>query len=278
MGRTCQAPQKNYLWLWWNREGQSYTGENCPDWQITKFETRRWDDIGSGQCWRGWRRNDCFWDRRLGENKGQDTRSSPNNRRKVERKPPITQPASQAMPVASPSPKNEKAKAWLPKLEVKKFSGRIHEWQEFWDSHQSAIHSNPSLSDIDKFSYLPGLIEGPAKASIAGFALTKANYNAAIELLQRRFGKKIAIERAILANRWKYSPCTVIETPKIASVIRHGRIALQRPRCYWSWKTNVFWHCCTVHPGKASRHPKADHHQRRRVPWMEPGWLVACAA
>lgn len=75
-------------------------------------------------------------------------------------------------------PKNKKAKAKLPKLEVKKFGGRIHEWQEFWDSSESAIHSNGSLSNVDKFSYLRGLLEGPAKASIAGFALTKANYNA----------------------------------------------------------------------------------------------------
>ena len=106
----------------------------------------------------------------------------------------VVTPTSQ--PVASSPAKNEKAaKVRLPKLEVRKFYGRIHEWQEFWDSYQSAIHQNDSLSDVDKFSYLRGLIEGPAKASIAGFALTAANYNAAIELLQRRFGKKIAIEK-----------------------------------------------------------------------------------
>ena len=109
-------------------------------------------------------------------------------------------------PVPSPPPKNEMARARLPKLEVKKFSGRIHEWQEFWDSFQSAIHQNDSLSDVDKFSYLRGLIEGPAKSSIAGFALTEANYKAAIELLQRRFGKKIAIERAHISELLKVQP------------------------------------------------------------------------
>ena len=55
---------------------------------------------------------------------------------------PITPPACQAVPTQSMPPKNEKAKARLPKLEVKKFGGRIHEWQEFWDSFESAIHSN----------------------------------------------------------------------------------------------------------------------------------------
>ena len=72
-------------------------------------------------------------------------------------------------PLASSPAKSEKAaKVPLPKLEVRKFYGMIYEWQEFWDSYQSAIHQNDSLSDIGKFSYLRGLIEVPAKASIAG--------------------------------------------------------------------------------------------------------------
>ena len=106
----------------------------------------------------------------------------------------------------SPPPKNEKARARLSKLEVKKFGGRINEWQEFWDSYQSAIHSNHSLSGVDKFSYLRGVLEGPANASIAGFALTEANYHAAIELLLRRFGKKIAIKRAHISEVLKVQP------------------------------------------------------------------------
>ena len=110
---------------------------------------------------------------------------------------------SQTMPGPS---KTEKARARLPKLEVKKFTGRFHEWQEFWDSYRSAIHSNDSLSKVDKFSYLRGLVEGPAKTCIAGFALTEANYNAAIELLERRFGKKIAIERAHISELLNVQP------------------------------------------------------------------------
>ena len=39
---------------------------------------------------------------------------------------------SQTMPGPS---KTEKARAQLPKLGVKKFTGRFHEWQEFWDSY-----------------------------------------------------------------------------------------------------------------------------------------------
>ena len=42
----------------------------------------------------------------------------------------------------------------LPKLEVRKFSGKIQDWREFWDMFESAIHKNESLSDVDKFTYL----------------------------------------------------------------------------------------------------------------------------
>ena len=73
----------------------------------------------------------------------------------------------------------------LLKLEVTKFNGRIHELQEFWDSFESSIHKIKSLSEVNTFSYLRGLIGGPPKATIVGFELTSANYKAAVELLER---------------------------------------------------------------------------------------------
>ena len=80
--------------------------------------------------------------------------------------------------------------------ETKRFTGKVEEWQEFWDSFESAIHTNSKLSPVDKFSYLRELLVGAARTSIAGLALTSANYEAAIDILKRRFGRKIAIERA----------------------------------------------------------------------------------
>ena len=68
----------------------------------------------------------------------------------------------------------------LPQLEVRKFTGKIHEWTEFWDSFNSAIHENESLSKVDKFTYLRAIVEEPTKSAIAGFSLTEANYTAAV--------------------------------------------------------------------------------------------------
>ena len=76
----------------------------------------------------------------------------------------------------------------LPKLSIKKFSGDLTKWVTFWDSFDSSIHNNPSLSDVDKFNYLSSLLESTAAESIAGLTLTSANYEEAVATLKRRFG------------------------------------------------------------------------------------------
>lgn len=86
-------------------------------------------------------------------------------------------------------------RAKLPKAEVRKFGGNISEWQEFWESFESAIDKNVTLAEVDKFSYLRGLLVEPAWSAIAGFALTSANYKAAIDLLKKRYLKKPSRER-----------------------------------------------------------------------------------
>ena len=92
-------------------------------------------------------------------------------------------------------PQTAMVRAKLPKLEVRKFGGNISEWQEFWDSFESAILRNEILAKMDKFSYLRGLLIEPARSAIAGFSLTSANYKAAIELLKKRYGKQRVIQR-----------------------------------------------------------------------------------
>ena len=86
----------------------------------------------------------------------------------------------------------------LPRLEVPKFSGKVHEWQEFWDGFSSAIHENDSLTPVDKFSYLRGLLLEPARSTMQGFALTADNYKAAVDLLKKRYGKRTLIQRTYI--------------------------------------------------------------------------------
>ena len=50
----------------------------------------------------------------------------------------------------------------LPKLTIRQFDGDITQWTTFWDSYESAIHANTSLTDVDKFNYLRSLLRGTA--------------------------------------------------------------------------------------------------------------------
>ena len=89
-----------------------------------------------------------------------------------------------------------KVRVKLPQLEIKKFSGKIQDFQEFWDSFVSAIHENDQLADVDKMKYLKGYLEEPARTVIAGVPVTDSNYQTAVDLLKKRFAKPSMLEHA----------------------------------------------------------------------------------
>ena len=80
-------------------------------------------------------------------------------------------------------------KVKLPKLVLNRFNGDLTKWSTFWDSSESSVHNNPSLSGVDKFNYLHTLLEGTTSEAISGLKLTSANYEEAIAVLKKRFGR-----------------------------------------------------------------------------------------
>ena len=94
----------------------------------------------------------------------------------------------------------------LPKLELKRFAGKVSEWQEFWDGYKSAVHDDPSLAKVDKFKYLRSYLDEPAKSVVTGFSLTEADYDAAVELLTKRYAKPGAIKRAHINQLLSLAP------------------------------------------------------------------------
>ena len=94
----------------------------------------------------------------------------------------------------------------LPKLEIQKFDGKIERWQEFWDSLKSSVDENPALSDVDKFSYLRGLLKDQARDSISGYALTSVNYKSAKEQLQKRYRQSNVIQKTHIRELLKLQP------------------------------------------------------------------------
>ena len=78
----------------------------------------------------------------------------------------------------------------LPKLNLPTFDGDILQWQSFWDSYETAVHTNPTLGNVQKFNYLKSLLYNEALKTVTGFALTNANYEKAISLLHERYGQE----------------------------------------------------------------------------------------
>ena len=105
--------------------------------------------------------------------------------------------AGGSLPSATVPTVNPTNRTKLPKLTLKPFNGNLTGWSPLWDMYKVAVHDNVHLSNIEKFSYLQSLLVGKAQEAIAGMPLTDANYTAAVDLLQRRFGDK---ERIIAAH------------------------------------------------------------------------------
>ena len=103
---------------------------------------------------------------------------------------PLTTEDSESIP-AGLLPRSPHIK--LPKLSLKTFGGDLTKQTTFWDTFESSIHQNPTLTIIDKFSYLNSLLESTASEAVAGLTLTSSNYEEAMSTLKRRFGNKQSI-------------------------------------------------------------------------------------
>ena len=63
-----------------------------------------------------------------------------------------------------------------------KFSGDVLKWQTFYESFTTAIHNKPNISNVQKFNYLVGYLEGQAKRTVEEFNITNENYQKALDL------------------------------------------------------------------------------------------------
>ena len=104
-------------------------------------------------------------------------------------------PVAESEKTVAASSSSQPSRVRLPKMDIQKFSGQLSQWQEFWDTFNSCIHKNKSLTAVEKFTYLRNYLVDSARACVAGFALTDANYEAAIEVLKERFGKDSLLKR-----------------------------------------------------------------------------------
>ena len=110
----------------------------------------------------------------------------------ITKAPPTSSSPTETPPTERRTPPSDSSssRVRLPKLHLRSFGGDLTKWTSFWESFESAVHSNDDLSDIEKFSYLTSLLERSAREAVSGLALTAANYHKAIDTLKKRFGCK----------------------------------------------------------------------------------------
>ena len=106
----------------------------------------------------------------------------------------------------------------LLKLHIAKFAGDVTKFRTFWDSFDSAVNQNPSLSAIDKFNYLQGLLDGPATAAIQGLTPSEANYTTALDLLKEHFGKTQQVISAHMDQLLRLPSCVGDKASQIRTV------------------------------------------------------------
>lgn len=87
----------------------------------------------------------------------------------------------------------------LPRIELIVFDGNPKTWQTFIDMFNSMIHSNESISNIDKFNYLVSSLRGPPLSLVRSKPLTSQNYIIAYNSLVKRYENK----RAIAVAHWR---------------------------------------------------------------------------
>ncbi|XP_044766260.1 uncharacterized protein LOC123322380 [Coccinella septempunctata] len=75
----------------------------------------------------------------------------------------------------------------LPVIALPKFQGKYENWLEFRETFESLVHSNESLSSIQKYHYLRASLEGSAALVIKAVEFTSAGYTVAWQVLCDRY-------------------------------------------------------------------------------------------
>lgn len=87
---------------------------------------------------------------------------------------------------------------FLPRIEHPRFSGKSEDWFQFYEYFMQTVHNDESLTDIEKLTYLIGVLDGEAKDSVKNFYIRACNYEIVLNLLRNKFGREEIIIEDLL--------------------------------------------------------------------------------
>ncbi|XP_026746148.1 uncharacterized protein LOC113507492 [Trichoplusia ni] len=118
-----------------------------------------------------------------------------------------TEALSQYTDASSHSPKkggSYTTEVKLPRMVLPTYSGSYQDWQPFEDTFKALIHTNKSLSNVQKLHYLKSCLEGEAKNTIKHIQVTEHNYEEAWSVLRNRYSNKRLIVNATLKRLFSF--------------------------------------------------------------------------
>lgn len=101
----------------------------------------------------------------------------------------------------------------LPRIELIPFSGKYEDWATFHDLFSSLIHTNLSITKVQKLHYLKTNVQGDAETLLRSITITEANYDAAWAKLKERYNHKRFIVDSLL-KKFFYQPKVMRESHK----------------------------------------------------------------
>ena len=111
---------------------------------------------------------------------------------------------------ANPVPPQRSVKIRLPEVKINSFSGKLEEWQTWWDSYRSLVHDRQDMDKVLKMTHLKSCLTGKASLVVSGFQITEQDYDNAIAALHDKFANPERVKQALvlqLANMQKPKNC-----------------------------------------------------------------------
>lgn len=103
-------------------------------------------------------------------------------------------------------PRTSNTEVKLPVMEIPTFYGSYKEWLEFYDTFNTLVDSNESLTDIQKFYYLKNSLKGNAANVIHSLEVSATNYKEAWVLLKERFENRKLIALDHIESLYNFTP------------------------------------------------------------------------
>ncbi|XP_050500683.1 uncharacterized protein LOC126880671 [Diabrotica virgifera virgifera] len=94
----------------------------------------------------------------------------------------------------------------LPEFSIHPYSGKITEWDSFFQIFDITILKNDSLSDIQKLMYLKSYVRGEPAKLISNFPVVAKNLKLALDTLVERYGNKYNLTKTLFLELLDFKP------------------------------------------------------------------------